>query len=81
MRSQYSGTTTDQRLLKSLERKHRTPAVLLCRSVTPISAWRSIARFVYRGVALEQIFVRWFGPDMKPSEVLQAVYLINAYPD
>jgi ABC-type amino acid transport substrate-binding protein len=36
---------------------------------------------VYRGVALEQIFVRWFGSDMKPSEVLQAVYLINAYPD
>ena len=36
---------------------------------------------VYRGVALEQIFVRWFGPDVQPSEVLQAVYLINAYPD
>jgi len=36
---------------------------------------------VYRGVALEQIFVRWFGPDVQPSEVLQAIYLINAYPD
>ena len=36
---------------------------------------------VYRGAALEQIFVRWFGPDLQPSEVLQSVYLINAYPD
>jgi glutamate/aspartate transport system substrate-binding protein len=36
---------------------------------------------VYRGAALEQIFVRWFGPDLQPSDVLQAVYLINAYPD
>jgi ABC-type amino acid transport substrate-binding protein len=36
---------------------------------------------VYRGAALEQIFVRWFGPDVQPSEVLQAVYMINAYPD
>ena len=36
---------------------------------------------VYRGVALDQIFVRWFGPNLQPSEVLQAVYLINAYPD
>jgi len=36
---------------------------------------------VYRGAELEQIFVRWFGPDLQPSDVLQAVYLINAYPD
>ena len=36
---------------------------------------------VYRGVALDQIFVRWFGPNLQPSELLQAVYLINAYPD
>jgi ABC-type amino acid transport substrate-binding protein len=36
---------------------------------------------VYRGAALEQIFVRAFGQDIKPTEVLQAVYLINAYPD
>ena len=36
---------------------------------------------VYRGAALEQIFVRWFGSDVQPSEVLQGVYLINAYPD
>ena len=36
---------------------------------------------VYRGAAVEQIFVRWFGTDLQPSEVLQAVYLINAYPD
>jgi len=36
---------------------------------------------VYRGAALEQIFVRWFGSEAQPSEVLQAVYLINAYPD
>ncbi|MGW8309553.1 MAG: amino acid ABC transporter substrate-binding protein [Thiogranum sp.] len=36
---------------------------------------------VYRSAALEQIFVRAFGQDIKPTEVLQAVYLINAYPD
>jgi glutamate/aspartate transport system substrate-binding protein len=36
---------------------------------------------VYRGAALEQIFVRWFGPDAQPSETLQALYLLNAYPD
>ena len=36
---------------------------------------------VYRGAALEQIFVRWFGPNAEPSETLQALYLINAYPD
>jgi ABC-type amino acid transport substrate-binding protein len=36
---------------------------------------------VYGGAALEQIFVKWFGPNLEPSEVLQAVYLINAYPD
>jgi len=36
---------------------------------------------VYRGAAVEQIFVRWFGTDLQPSDVLQAVYLINAYPD
>ena len=36
---------------------------------------------VYRGAALDQIFVHWFGPDAQPSEVLQALYLINAYPD
>jgi hypothetical protein len=34
-----------------------------------------------KGVALEQIFVRWFGLDAQPSEALQALYLINAYPD
>ena len=36
---------------------------------------------VYRGAALDQIFVRWFGPDAQPSETLQALYLLNAYPD
>ena len=36
---------------------------------------------VYRGAALDQIFVRWFGPNAEPSEILQALYLINAYPD
>ena len=36
---------------------------------------------VYGGAALEQIFVRWFGSDAQPSEALQALYLINAYPD
>ena len=36
---------------------------------------------VYRGAALEQIFVRWFGSDAQPSETLQALYLLNAYPD
>jgi ABC-type amino acid transport substrate-binding protein len=36
---------------------------------------------VYNDAGLEQIFMRWFGPMLEPSEVLQAVYLINAYPD
>jgi len=36
---------------------------------------------VYRGAALEQIFVRWFGPNAQPSETLQALYLLNAFPD
>jgi glutamate/aspartate transport system substrate-binding protein len=36
---------------------------------------------VYRGAALEQIFVHWFGSDAQPSETLQALYLLNAYPD
>jgi len=36
---------------------------------------------VYRGAALDQIFVRWFGPNAQPSEILQSLYLINAYPD
>lgn len=36
---------------------------------------------IYRSAVLEQIFVRWFGPNAQPTEILQAVYLINAYPD
>jgi ABC-type amino acid transport substrate-binding protein len=132
-----SGTTTEQRLLKALERKHieadlvkiedakegmaalesgKADAyagdrlVLIAQvteskdpsryamlkemfSVDPygfalprgdsdfrLAVNRALAG-VYRGAALEQIFVRWFGPDVQPSEVLQAVYLINAYPD
>ena len=35
----------------------------------------------YRGVALEQIFVRWFGPELEPTDILRATYLINAYQD
>ncbi|MGD2112033.1 MAG: amino acid ABC transporter substrate-binding protein [Gammaproteobacteria bacterium] len=36
---------------------------------------------VYRGVALDQIFERWFGPTAQPSELLRTVYVINAYQD
>lgn len=35
----------------------------------------------YRGVALEQIFVRWFGLELEPTDILRATYLINAYQD
>jgi ABC-type amino acid transport substrate-binding protein len=132
-----AGTTTEQRLLKALERKHITAELVKIKDakegmaalesgkadayagdrlvlIEQVASSRDPSRFVmlnemfsvdpygfalprgdadfrlavnralagvYRGVALEQIFVRWFGPDMKPSEVLQAVYLINAYPD
>lgn len=41
---------------------------------------RALAQ-VYRGAALEQIFVRWFGSDAEPTEVLRTTYLLNAYPD
>ena len=132
-----SGTTTEQRLLKALERKHITAEpvnikdakegmaalesgkvdayagdrlVLIDQvtqskdpsryamleemfSVDPygfalprgdadfrLAVNRALAG-VYRGAALEQIFVRWFGPDAQPSEALQSLYLINAYPD
>jgi len=132
-----SGTTTEQRLLKALERKHIKAELVKIKdgregmaalesgkadayagdrlslisqvaestdpgryamlnemfSVDPyglalprgdadfrLAVNRALAN-VYRGVALDQIFVRWFGPNMQPTEVLQAVYLINAYPD
>jgi ABC-type amino acid transport substrate-binding protein len=132
-----SGTTTEQRLLKALERKHVKAELVKIKdtkagmaalesgkadayagdrlvligqvteskdpgryamlkemfSVDPygfalprgdadfrLAVNRALAG-VYRGAALEQIFVRWFGSDVEPSEVLQAVYLINAYPD
>jgi glutamate/aspartate transport system substrate-binding protein len=132
-----SGTTTEQRLLKALERKHVKAKLVAIKdakegmaalnsgkadayagdrlvligqvaesgnpgqyamlpemfSVDPygfalpradadfrLAVNRALAN-VYRGAALEQIFVRWFGPDVQPSETLQAVYLINAYPD
>jgi glutamate/aspartate transport system substrate-binding protein len=132
-----SGTTTEQRLLKALERKHVKAELVKIKdtkagmaalesgkadayagdrlvligqvteskdpgryamlkemfSVDPygfalprgdadfrLAVNRALAG-VYRGAALEQIFVRWFGSDVQPSELLQAVYLINAYPD
>ena len=131
------GTTTEQRLLKALERKHIKADLLEIKdpqegmaalesgkadayagdrlilinqvaesddpgryamlnemfSVDPygfalprgdadfrLAVNRALAE-VYRGAALEQIFVRWFGPNAEPSETLQALYLINAYPD
>jgi len=132
-----SGTTTEQRLLKALERKHIQAELVKIKdtkegmaalesgkadayagdrlvlidqatqskdpgryamldemfSVDPygFSLPRGDADFrlavnralagVYRGAALEQIFGRWFGPNAQPTELLQAVYLINAYPD
>jgi ABC-type amino acid transport substrate-binding protein len=132
-----SGTTTEQRLLKALERKHIKAELLHIKSagegiasldsgkadayagdravlIDQVSNSREPGRYamlnemfsvdpygfalprgdadfrlavnralagVYRGAALEQIFVRWFGSEVQPSEVLQAVYLINAYPD
>lgn len=36
---------------------------------------------IYRSVALDQIFKRWFGPTAQPSELLRTVYVINAYQD
>lgn len=132
-----SGTTTEQRLLKALERKHIKAELVKIKdakegmaalesgkadayagdrlvlidqvteskdpsryamlkemfSVDPygfalprgdadfrLAVNRALAN-VYRGATLDQIFVRWFGPDAQPSEVLQALYLINAYPD
>ncbi|WP_455234267.1 amino acid ABC transporter substrate-binding protein [Thiogranum longum] len=132
-----SGTTTEQRLLKALERKHIKAELVKIKDtkegmgalesgkadayagdrlvlIGQVTESKDPARYamlkemfsvdpygfalprgdadfrlavnralagVYRGAALEQIFVRWFGPDLEPSEVLQAVYLINAYPD
>ena len=132
-----SGTTTEQRLLKALERKHIQAELVTIKdtregmmalesgkadayagdrlvlidqvtqskdpgryamlkdmfSVDPygfalprgdadfrLAVNRALAG-VYRGAALEQIFVRWFGPNAQPTELLQAVYLVNAYPD
>ena len=132
-----SGTTTEQRLLKVLERKHIKAELVKIKDtkegmaalesgkadayagdrlilINQVSESKDPSRYamlnemfsvdpygfalprgdadfrlavnralaeVYRGVALDQIFVRWFGPNLQPSEVLKAVYLINAYPD
>lgn len=35
---------------------------------------------IYRTGTIVQIFSRWF-PDAEPSDILQIVYLLNAYPD
>ena len=132
-----SGTTTEHRLLKALERKHIKAELVKIKDakegmaalesgkadayagdrvilITQVAESKDSSRYamlnemfsvdpygfalprgdadfrlavnraladIYRGVALDQIFVRWFGPNNKPSEVLKAVYLINAYPD
>lgn len=36
---------------------------------------------IYRSVALDQIFKRWFGPTAEPSDLLRTVYVINSYQD
>jgi ABC-type amino acid transport substrate-binding protein len=41
---------------------------------------RALAQ-IYRGGAIETIFFKWFGKDAKPTALLQAVYLLNAYQD
>jgi ABC-type amino acid transport substrate-binding protein len=41
---------------------------------------RALAQ-IYRGGAIETIFFKWFGSDAKPTALLQAVYLLNAYQD
>jgi glutamate/aspartate transport system substrate-binding protein len=132
-----SGTTTEQRLLNALERKHIRAELVKIESsqegmaalesgkvdayagdrlvlISQIAGSKDSSRYAmlkemfsvdpygfalprgdadfrlavnralaaaYRGAALEQIFVRWFGPDAQPTEALQALYLINAYPD
>ncbi|MDJ0889948.1 MAG: amino acid ABC transporter substrate-binding protein [Gammaproteobacteria bacterium] len=36
---------------------------------------------LYRSGEIEKIFARWFGPNARPSGLLQAVYFLNAYAD
>lgn len=36
---------------------------------------------IYRGGAIETIFFKWFGSKAKPTALLKAVYLLNAYQD